>query len=344
MEIINHTKNSYIISSIIICLLLNGLTNGFSTNNLRSTISIGLGRPCNRSSNGNSISSISCPTTRYYCTKKKYHLFSTTKDKMETTEPLSLSSSSSTQSNINHEPKKPKMREIPKLIMDIYVSYVSRLWRETNVTSRETIANQKAYYAIKHVQHLLQDGEEYVNIMNHNDSDKLDDIEKKEMARGDLLNACNVMLDVLGSVEQEKDLTTTTISDNKEKNDHVSMIQDSDFILDSSSDEKALISNNNNVEETGQVAAKKKSRSVLFGATMGAIVACWVFSGNFLFTALFTLMTILGQLEYYRMVMKVGIYPARKISVVGACAMFVTVSLPKDLILLWFFHILFNCC
>jgi hypothetical protein len=35
-------------------------------------------------------------------------------------------------------------------------------------------------------------------------------------------------------------------------------------------------------------------------------------------------MTILGQLEYYRMVMSTGVYPARRISVVGACSMFLT--------------------
>ena len=59
---------------------------------------------------------------------------------------------------------------------------------------------------------------------------------------------------------------------------------------------------------------------------MGAVVACWVFSGNYIFTTLFTLMTALGQLEYYRMVMNAGIYPARRISILGACSMFLTVS------------------
>ena len=70
----------------------------------------------------------------------------------------------------------------------------------------------------------------------------------------------------------------------------------------------------------GGAAAKavvKKSRSVLFGAVMGAVVACWVFSGNYIFTSLFTLMVILGQLEYYRGVISTGVYPARKISVLG---------------------------
>ena len=78
-------------------------------------------------------------------------------------------------------------------------------------------------------------------------------------------------------------------------------------------------------------AVKKKAdggkprRSILFGATMGALVACWVFSGNYIFTGLFTLMTVLGQLEYYRMVINTGVYPARRITVLGACSMFVTV-------------------
>ncbi|KAL9182429.1 hypothetical protein ACHAXT_013081 [Thalassiosira profunda] len=76
---------------------------------------------------------------------------------------------------------------------------------------------------------------------------------------------------------------------------------------------------------------KKGGRSVLFGATMGLAVACWVYSGNYIFTTLFTLMTALGQLEYYRMVMNTGIYPARRISVVGACATFVTALFAPDL-------------
>jgi hypothetical protein len=79
-------------------------------------------------------------------------------------------------------------------------------------------------------------------------------------------------------------------------------------------------------EENKPVEPKKNRRSIMFGATMGFAVACWVFSGNYLFTGVFTLMTILGQLEYYRMIMNTGIYPARKISVVGASSMFLTVS------------------
>jgi hypothetical protein len=83
-------------------------------------------------------------------------------------------------------------------------------------------------------------------------------------------------------------------------------------------------------------APKKKQRSILFGAVMGAAVACWVFSGNYIFTGLFCLMTNLGQLEYYRMIMNTGVYPARRISVIGASSMFLTVRDAN--LLLWQSH------
>jgi hypothetical protein len=76
----------------------------------------------------------------------------------------------------------------------------------------------------------------------------------------------------------------------------------------------------------GDAAKKKPRRSIMLGVLMGIATACWVFSGNYVFTALFTLMTILGQLEYYRMIMRTGVYPARRISVIGASSMFLTVS------------------
>jgi phosphatidate cytidylyltransferase len=79
------------------------------------------------------------------------------------------------------------------------------------------------------------------------------------------------------------------------------------------------------------VLVKKPRRSIAFGAAMGLVVTTWVFSGNYIFTLLFTLMTILGQLEYYRMVMSTGVYPARRISVVGACSMFLTALFTPDL-------------
>lgn len=85
------------------------------------------------------------------------------------------------------------------------------------------------------------------------------------------------------------------------------------------------------VIEADSLVGKKKRRSIMFGAIMGAIVACWVYSGNYIFTGLFTLMTVLGQLEYYRMVMNTGVYPARRISVIGACSMFLTALFTPEL-------------
>eukprot|EP00536_Pseudo-nitzschia_multiseries_P008469 jgi/Psemu1/198140/e_gw1.215.24.1 len=64
---------------------------------------------------------------------------------------------------------------------------------------------------------------------------------------------------------------------------------------------------------------------------MGAAVAAWVFSGDYIFTGLFCLITILGQLEYYRMVMQTGVFAARRISVIGATSMFLTALFAPDL-------------
>lgn len=75
---------------------------------------------------------------------------------------------------------------------------------------------------------------------------------------------------------------------------------------------------------TTEKKKKKKGRSILFGASIGASAALWVFSGDYIFTALFTLVAALAQLEYYKLVMNAGIFPARRITVVGGCTMFIT--------------------
>lgn len=128
---------------------------------------------------------------------------------------------------------------------------------------------------------------------------------RNEEAKEQLLNACNNMLTVLD-----------------ENNNNSNTDQD-----DTS---KAVVT----IAETATSAATKKkkpSRSVLFGALMGLTVAGWVFSGDYIFTGLFCLVTILGQLEYYRMIMNTGVFPARRISVVGATSMFVTALFAPDL-------------
>jgi hypothetical protein len=66
-----------------------------------------------------------------------------------------------------------------------------------------------------------------------------------------------------------------------------------------------------------------KQRSVLRGVLMGAVVTGFVFSGNYVFSALLATCCVLGQLEYYRAVISVGVYPARSLSVavsIGAFA------------------------
>jgi hypothetical protein len=185
-----------------------------------------------------------------------------------------------------------RKRQMPKMIMNVYINYITKLWRQTDPKERKKVASQQALSAIKRVKHIME-GEEYVDLSHVNDYDTLDDIDQRIQSRDDLLMACSAMLECM----EKGDIQDPAITEAIAKNDKATPAK-----------------------------KKKKSRSVLFGAAMGAMVACWVFSGNFVFTTLFTLMTALGQLEYYRMVMKTGIYPARRISVLGACSMFITVS------------------
>jgi len=199
----------------------------------------------------------------------------------------------------------------PGIITILYTNYFKRLWRETAPKERRKIASQRASNAISNVKHLME-GEEYVDFDVRRDGETFDDFQERVRAKDKLLEACNSMLEFV----DEND-----ILDGTEKGKVDTLPQGGG---DNDIDKKV----NTNAPTTTK---KKKSRSVLFGAGMGAIVAGWVFSGNYIFTALFTLMTALGQLEFYRMAMKAGIYPARKISVVGACSMFVTALFAPDL-------------
>jgi len=133
-------------------------------------------------------------------------------------------------------------------------------------------------------------GEEYMDFAEDDET---------QCARQKLLGACHDMLNVLQRAEKQRALLA--------KGDTASVAHGSVEQIES------------------KPVVKSASRSVLFGAAMGLVVACWVFSGNWIFTGVFTLMTILGQLEYYRMVMNTGIYPARRISLIGASSMFLTV-------------------
>lgn len=192
-----------------------------------------------------------------------------------------------------------KHEKIWKRAYHLYVGYFNRLWNETEPHVRRKIATENAINTLKRVQHIMN-GEEYVNLRR--DKDTEEDIKQRQEARIQMLEACDTLLKTNESTSDENE---------GEPDKQVQEVEDS--------------------SASGKAPKKKKSRSVLFGATMGAVVALWVFSGNYIFTGLFTLMTILGQLEYYRMVMNTGIYPARRISVLGACSMFLSALFAPNL-------------
>mmetsp|Transcript_17235 Transcript_17235/g.31208 ORF Transcript_17235/g.31208 Transcript_17235/m.31208 type:complete len:515 (+) Transcript_17235:126-1670(+) len=182
-----------------------------------------------------------------------------------------------------------------KNVLKIYREYATRLWNETNPLARQRIAKDKAAAAVRQVEHIMI-GEEYVAFS-----------EEAEEARQQLLDACQNMLKVM---DRNPDIDLSI--------ENQISVNETAAVVETSSNNMAP-------------AKAKPRRSILFGAAMGLVVACWVFSGNYIFTGLFTLMTILGQLEYYRMVMSTGIYPARRISIVGACSMFLTALFAPNL-------------
>jgi len=212
-----------------------------------------------------------------------------------------------------------KKRVMPKLAIDTYVDYVTRLWRETNTDARKKVSSARAVAAVKNVEHLLTEGDEY------EDSElQIHDIKDPEgiIARDKLLEGCKLMLNYMDKKVNDRNIRhaaavtghdAAQIPEEEEiavENTTVDVIE---TINESSDDDKKM---------KPRPKKKKKTRSILFGAAMGGIVACWVYSGNYVFTGLFAAMTVLGQLEYYRMVMNAGIYPARRISVLGSSAMF----------------------
>ena len=203
----------------------------------------------------------------------------------------------------------------------LYIDYFEKLWSETDVTRRKKVEKQKAIDAVLRVKTLMGNATDYFDVT--------------ENVKIQMTEACDLLLDelnvkdqrklklnVMGEVDISKPVATYV------KNAGVEEIEDDTELT------KALVGlppttisvpqQESNVSPSPKKKEKKKGRFVLFGATLGLIAAGWVYSGNYIFTTIFTLMVALGQLEYYRMVMNTGIYPARRISVCGACAMFVT--------------------
>lgn len=189
-----------------------------------------------------------------------------------------------------HVPAKTDTRNPFKKAYRIYTGYAKRLWRETDPSERSKIANDKVAQTARDMHHVLTSEHETISSSSTSSGDK-----KRLEASAELLKACENMLSTLEETGEE-----STAVANGEKS------------------------------KAAPAKKEKKQRSILFGAMMGAVVACWVFSGNYIFTGLFCLLTILGQLEYYRMIMNTGVFPARRISVIGATSMFVTALCAPD--------------
>jgi CDP-diglyceride synthetase len=203
--------------------------------------------------------------------------------------------SSTATTSLHAVTKQKKKRSLPSRIVHTYTDYAGRLWKDTNPEARRIIANNRVKTAVRQVQHVIR-GEQ-----NQNYSDI------PESARNNLVEACDAVLQAMETTEHAKQQLQKV-----QTNGHVELVAAS-------------------AAATSTESKPKPRRSIAFGALMGVAVACWVFSGNYIFTGLFTLMTILGQLEYYRMVINTGVYPARRISIVGACLMYITALMTPDL-------------
>lgn len=252
----------------------------------------------------------------------------------------------------------------------LYVEYFDRLWSDTDVDQRKKRARQRAHDSVLRMKNMVGNGlgDEYlwtadaategggVGALIKNakkggkeqtyadEEDKAVFADLDEDVRRKMEEACDLMLDQLegkeGSVKSDEEGADETAVDGNiaVAEDEVNTKEGIPVATDSVGTEltTALTDVAESASDSSSTAVatkkeKKKGRSVLFGATMGLVVAGWVYSGNISFTTLFTLMTALGQLEYYRMVMNAGIYPARRISVLGACATFVTALFAPDL-------------
>lgn len=199
----------------------------------------------------------------------------------------------------------------PKKVVKIIAEYATRLWRETNAEARKYVDSNRVAKSISLVQQLLLKEEELGASTNLPTYTRI-----PEPQRVKLLDACNAALLSIGAVTTSDELATIPILASNQNIQPINGAQISELPISSNSTTKLKT---------------RSRRSIGFGAAMGLAVTCWVFSGNYIFTGLFTLMTALGQLEYYRMVMNTGVFPARRISVIGACSMFLAALFTPEL-------------
>jgi len=274
---------------------------------------------------GSSVS----PTKNHHCRQPLHQLQATTNK--EDTNSKTTTTDDDDKPSSSHNPLKQAYH--------LYIDYFDRLWSDTDVNQRQKLAKERATESILHVKNMVSSngkgvGEEYLwkenNEGEEEDTAVFADLD--ETVRQQMEESCDLMLKQLNDSSSNK----------KKKKKKKKVLLEKEVVVAAAAAAKP-----NEIEEIAAVKTiveevdisplplekkkKKGGRSVLFGATMGLAVAGWVYSGNYIFTALFTLMTALGQLEYYRMVMNTGVYPARRISVLGACGMFVTALFAPDL-------------
>jgi phosphatidate cytidylyltransferase len=220
--------------------------------------------------------------------------------------PITALAAASPKQDAPESSSKLRKRDIPGEAVRIYADYAGRLWNETNPDARRAIATTKAAEAIRQVQHIIR-GDEYITQFAAID----------DQPRQQLLDACSDLLAAMDNATLAEGVAPPAPN-------ALSAAMENATATTTWSEANAVALEHGEGTTTTGPAKKKGRRSILFGATMGLAVAGWVFSGSYIFTGIFTLMTLLGQLEYYRMVINTGVYPARRISVVGACSMFLT--------------------
>ncbi|GKY94770.1 hypothetical protein MPSEU_000442200 [Mayamaea pseudoterrestris] len=178
----------------------------------------------------------------------------------------------------------------------IYSRYLSRLWKETNIEARTQSSQKKIATSIRQLNQLLTNQEKKLNLSSTTAADAAKD-------------AILIARKVQGACQDYLDYESLT------------QLQ-ADVLVPLTAPAPASI----------PLPVKAKTRrSIGFGALMGLAVAGMVFSGNYVFTGIFTLMAVLGQLEYYRMVMNTGVLPARRISILGSASMFITALVAPSL-------------
>lgn len=212
------------------------------------------------------------------------------------------------------------------------------LWKETSKKksggkNREDIVDEedKAVFSDldESVRRKMEEACDLMLVQLNGDTDKVESDNHVGMIVADVAEESSTSQSGIPVINEEGELVSPPAYSSSTDSDSPSRTELTTALTDVAKTNTSASSSSVVVQK--ETKKKKKGRSVLFGATMGLVVAGWVYSGNIAFTTLFTLMTAVGQLEYYRMVMNAGIYPARRISVLGACATFVTALFAPDL-------------